>query len=194
MTRRERVLASILRRGFDAIPWQFDLTKSVISKLQVFYGRDDISEILEDHLMLVQMRIPSSIVQPADPDLVRDELGSVWRRAARDTAIGDWGELIDFPIKEPALGGYSFPCGSTPGRWDHIARLRAQHPDVFLTVVGAGLFENGWFLCGFENYLGYIAGEPGFIQELTEGLVEYSCSVTRQLGSLGCDAVRFGDD
>jgi len=194
MTKRERVKASISRTALDAIPWQFDLTKSVIWKLKKFYGTNEISSILDDHFMMVQMKTPLEVVQPDDADLVRDELGSVWRRASRDTAIGDWGELVDYPIRQPSLQGYSFPTGSRVGRWEHVDQIREKFPDLFLTAIGMGLFENGWFLCGFENYLGYVAGEPAFVQELTEGLVEYSCAVTRQLAGLGFDAIRFGDD
>ena len=36
LTKRERVHASIARKGFDAIPWQFDLTTAVIRKLERF--------------------------------------------------------------------------------------------------------------------------------------------------------------
>jgi len=32
------------------------------------------------------------------------------------------------------------------------------------------------------------------VEELTEGLAEFSCAVTRQLAGTGCDAIRFGDD
>ena len=48
-------------------------------------------------------------------------------------------------------------------------------------VYGPGLFELGWSLCGFENYLAYIASEPNFVEVLTEKLANFSCMVTAQL-------------
>jgi uroporphyrinogen decarboxylase len=194
LTKRERVHASIRRRGFDAIPWQFDLTTAVIRKMEVFYGTEDIRTVMDDHFTWVRPERPSDVPQPADPALVRDELGAVWHRDARDYAVGDWGELADHPLKGPSLGGYRFPDGSRPGRWARAAEARRQHPDRFLVAAVPGLFEPGWALCGFQDYLGYVAGEPGFIQELTEGLVEFHRAVTRQLAGTGVDAVRYGDD
>jgi uroporphyrinogen decarboxylase len=194
VTRRERVHASIARRAFDALPWQFDLTQAVKNKLKAYWGTDDIEARLEDHVLFAHPRKPDTVAQPQDPDLVRDELGAVWRRAARDMNVGDWGELVEHPLTEPSLKGYRFPDGATPRRWDHVAELRRRNPDVFLVAGGYGLYENGWGLCGFQDYLGYIAGEPSFVEELTDGLAEFSCGVTRQLAGLGCDAIRFGDD
>ena len=194
MTRRERVHASIARGGFDAIPWQFDLTSAVQNKLKAFWGVDDLRARLEDHVLFAHLKRPDDVPQPADPDLVRDELGAVWRRAARDMNVGDWGELVEHPLLEPSLKGYRFPDAAKPGRWDHVPELRRLNPDMFIVAGGCGLYENGWGLCGFQNYLGYIAGEPSFVEELTEGLADFSCAVTRQLAGLGCDAIRFGDD
>jgi uroporphyrinogen decarboxylase len=194
MTRRERVHASIARKGFDALPWQFDLTSAVIRKLEAHWGTGDVRARLEDHVLFADLRKPDDVPQPSDPELVRDELGAMWRRSARDFNVGDWGELVEHPLAGPSLKGYRFPKAGRSGRWDHVPEQRRLNPDLFLVAGGYGLYESGWELCGFENYLGYIAGEPAFIEELTEGLVEFSCGVTRQLAGLGCDAIRFGDD
>ncbi len=194
MTRRERVHASIARAGFDAIPWQFDLTSAVVDRLKTYYGVEDVAARLGDHVLFAPLAKPPDVPQPAHADLVRDELGAVWRRTARDRTVGDFGELVEHPLKEPSLEGFLFPDGSKPGRWDHVPALRRAHPDMFLVAGGIGLYENGWALCGFQDYLGYIAGEPAFVEELTERLADFSCAVTRQLAGLGCDAVRFGDD
>lgn len=42
LTKRECVYASIRRKGFDAIPWQFDMTSIVADKLRKYYGTDDL--------------------------------------------------------------------------------------------------------------------------------------------------------
>ena len=193
LTNRERVLASIARNGMDAIPWQFDLTTAVIERLKTYWGTGDVRARLRDHVSWVSQRSPA-VDQPADPDLIRDEFGTVWRRSARDQKVGDWGELVDYPLKGPTLDGYRFPDASSPGRWDHVPEARREHPDQFLMAGAFGLYEPAWALCGFQNYLGYLAGEPSFVQELTERLVDYACALTRQLAGKGADGVRFGDD
>ncbi len=193
LTNRERVCASIARKGMDGIPWQFDLTTAVIERLKAYWGTGQVRERLRDHVSWVSQR-PPTVDQPADPDLIRDEFGTVWRRGARDHKVGDWGELVDYPLKEPSLAGYRFPDVASPGRWDHVPEARRAYPDQFLIAGAFGLYEPAWALCGFQNYLGYLVGEPSFVQELTERLVDYACALTRQLAGKGADAVRFGDD
>jgi uroporphyrinogen decarboxylase len=194
LTKRERVHATINRRGLDAIPWQFDLTASVIGKLKAFYGARDWRAELDDHITFINPGAPEGETQDdLPPDLIRSEFGAVWRRSPRDYTVGDWGELVDYPLKEPTLQGYAFPDGSTP-RWPNLAAIRAEKPDDFLVAGGGSLFEAGWALCGFENYLSYIAGEPEFVQELTGRLADFTCALVTQLKGSGLDAVRFGDD
>jgi uroporphyrinogen decarboxylase len=108
--------------------------------------------------------------------------------------VGDWGELVSYPLREPSLRGHVFPDGAAPGRADGIAAVRAQYPDHFLVVGGSGLFEPAWALCGFENYLGYLLSDTGFVAELTERLADFSCALTAQLAGTGVDGIRFGDD
>lgn len=194
LTKRARVHASIRREGFDAIPWQFDLTSSVVNRLRERYGAGALAG-LDDHIVFVHpLALLDATRPPLPPDLVRNEFGAVWRRAARDYGIGDWGELVEYPLAEPSLHGYRFPDGNMAGRWERVATVRLTYPDHFLVAGGYGLFENGWGLCGFENYLSYTAGEPAFVEALNEQLADFSCAVTRQLASLDVDGVRFGDD
>ena len=49
-------------------------------------------------------------------------------------------------------------------------------------------------MCGFENYLSYIADNESFVEEVTENLADYCCREMSLLVGLGLDAVRFGDD
>jgi uroporphyrinogen decarboxylase len=196
LTYRQRVLAAIHRRGFDALPWQFDLTRAVIERLQAHYRTSDVRAALDDHIVFA---VPRSLAPPpsgpeAAAGLARDEFGALWRRSPRDYQVGDWGELVDPPLKAPSLDGFRFPDGAQPGRWDGVPALRARHPDHFIVAGGFGLFEAGWSLCGFENYLAYIRSEPDFIEALTERLADFSCAVTAQLAGLPVDAIRFGDD
>ncbi|MBI2298621.1 MAG: hypothetical protein HYU66_06660 [Armatimonadetes bacterium] len=195
MTKRELVHASIRRQPLDALPWQFDLTSAVRRKLSAYYGTDDLLTATGDHLVWAGFGEPEGYVaEPAGPGLYRSEFGSVWARAPRDLAVGDWGELVDYPLREPSLRGYTFPDGAAPGRARWIPAVRERHPDHFLTVGGVGLFEPAWALCGFQNYLGYLVSDPMFVAEVTERLAGFSCACTAQLAGLGVDGVRFGDD
>ena len=216
MTERQRVYAAIQREGLDAVPWQFDLTRSVREKLARYYGiddavSDDITERLGDHIVFCgEGKLPAAELpgvdgvprsapganrsRPHQAGLMRDELGAVWRKSPRDYRIGDWGELVRCPLDGPVLTGYRFPESADPRRWKEVPKIRERHPRRFLVAGGIGLFENGWSLCGFENYLSYVAGEPGFIEALNDGLSNFSAAVTRQLRGKGVDGIRYGDD
>jgi uroporphyrinogen decarboxylase len=195
MTKRDRVYASIRRTDVDAIPWQFDLTTAVSNKLKTYYSTNDLFETIGDHMLPTGSTPPKGYAEESPADgFSRNEFGVVWRRSPRDSNVGDWGELISYPLKEPHLSGYTFPDGSAPGRWSHIPEIRKRYPDHFLWVGGYGLFESAWALCGFENYLSYIAGEQAFVKAVTEKLSDFSCQVTAQLEGLGVDGIRFGDD
>jgi uroporphyrinogen decarboxylase len=194
-TKRERTWASIRRQNPDAIPWQFDVTSCVARKLQAHFGVQDLFTAMDDHVICVGWNAPTGFVaQSPGPGLYTNEFGAVWRHDALANSVGDWGGLHSYPLTEPSLAGYAFPDGARPGRWDHVPALRAQYPDRFLVAYAPGLFESAWGLCGFENYLAYLAGEPAFVEELTEKLTDYSLGVISQLKGLGLDGVRFGDD
>jgi len=195
MTERERVFASIRREALDALPWQFDLTSAVAEKLKAYYHTDDLASATGDHIAFVgTLPPPVPDGEPPRPGLVRDEFGAVWRREARDLNYGDWGELVSHPLKSPDLAGIEFPEGATRERWSHVPEMRKLYQGRFLVAEGYGLFERGWSLCGFQEYLAYIAGEPQFVEALNERLADYSCRMTRQLAGLGADGIRFGDD
>jgi len=196
MTKRERVYAAIRRTPSDAVPWQFDLTGAVIDRLKVHLGTDDVFAALDDHFAYAYMPgSEPSDTSPLPPGHERDAFGVVWRRDAVDRTVGDWGGLVEHPLHEPSLKGYRFPEPSAdPARAEHVRRARRDHPDHFLWMGGGSLFQMAWSLCGFEEYLGYLAGEEAFVEELTERLADLCCRELALLKGTGLDAVRFGDD
>ncbi len=196
MTKRERVYASIRRQPLDAIPWQFDLTGAVIERLKAYLKTDDVFGALDDHFAYAWMPDPEPVIHGAVPEgCYRDSFGVVWRRGAADRSVGDWGGHVDHPLHGPSLKGYRFPDPlADPTRTRHIARARQQYPDHFLWIGTGCIFERGWALCGLENYLGYVAGEEAFVEEMTENLADHCCKEMSLLKGLGLDAVRFGDD
>lgn len=195
LTKRQRVYASLRRQRLDAIPWQLDLTGSSADKLRAYYGTDDLLARTGDHVVWVAPSVRAgSDWRPVGEGMVRDEFGVVWHRDARDRSVGDWGGLHASPLSRPSLEGYRFPDGSASGAWDQVPTVRRQYPEHFLVAVGSGLFERGWALCGFENYLAWLASERPFIEEMTEKLADYSCQLTCQLKGSHVDGIRFGDD
>lgn len=196
MTKRERVYASLRRQPLDAIPWQFDLTSALVDRLKVHFQTDNVSAALDDHFFCTWMPDPEPMIPAPVPEgCQRDAFGAVWRRATADRNVGDWGGHVDYPLHEPSLKGYTFPDPQAdPTRTRHIPKARQEHPNHFLWICAGSLFERGWALCGFENYLGYVAGEEAFVEEMTANLADYCCRELSLLKGQGIDAVRIGDD
>ncbi len=187
VTERERVFATIRRKGLDAIPWQFDLTDAVIARLQAYAGTEDWIRWLGDHMVRLK---PKPREEKLPDGSVRDEFGVVWRRTP---SIGNWGKIEHYPLPGPALHEYQFPQ-PLHDCWAHFPAVREKYPDHFLVAEGGGIFERAWALCGFENYLAYTAAEPRFVEELSAGLTDYACAVTELAATAGFDGIRFGDD
>ncbi len=194
LTKRERVHASIRRKGMDAIPWQLDLTSMLRERLLAHYGTEDILEATGDHFVFAGFHYPDELLRkPAAAGGRVDEFGVEWGRSSLDRTMGDWGGMLKHPLDEPNLDGFQFPDPSKL-RCSHIADLRRSHPDHFLVVHGQGIFERSWSLFGFENYLSFIASDEGFVEALASKLGDYSCEATRLLKGIGVDGIRFGDD
>jgi len=197
LSRRQRVYAAIARAGFDALPWQFDLTAMAAERLAKYLhvAPAQVHQAIDDHLILFGDTPPLPVSQEGLPaNCWRNEFSTVWGKGQIDRNMGDWGGLVSHPLRQPSLAGYRFPDGTLPGRWAQVPAMRRQHPDTFLVAVGHGLWEHAQALCGYEQYLEYTAGEETFVQAVTEKLADFSCAVTAQLKGLGADAIRFGDD
>jgi len=186
-TEYRRVMATINRQGPDAIPWQFDLTDAVITRLQAHAGTEDWVRYLGDHFVRLK---PKRQVETLPDGSVRDEYGVLWRL---DPSIGNYGKILDYPLKGPSLDGYAFP-EPDPDCWAHVPGIRAQYPDRFLVAEGGGIFQRAWALCGFENYLAYTASDPAFVEALCQGLTRYVSASTERAAAAGFDGIRFGDD
>ena len=195
LTPRQRVHASLRRSGFDALPWQFDLTSLAAERLAKYFGVEELRQATGDHIIMFSDTCPNPPVrQDLPPNCWRSEFGTVWGCAPQDRSMGDWGGMRSYPLHEPTLAGYIFPDGAIPGRWKHVPEIRSKHQDHFLIAHGHGLWEQGWALGGFENYLGYSLSDQAFVEEVTDKLADFSCAATTQLKGMGVDGIRFGDD
>ena len=71
MTNREPVHASIRRDGFDALPWQFDLTSRAAERLKALLGAEDLYAAIGDHMSY-------DYVDGGSHSMHRDEYDAFW--------------------------------------------------------------------------------------------------------------------
>ena len=197
MTKRERVYASIRRRPLDAIPWQFDLTGAVVDRLKAYLKTDDVFGRAGRPLRLRldagrRARRRTRLCRRATTATRSASSGGGTRWTA-PSATGAATSATRCTSRAWRATGSPSRLAD-PSRTRYIPQARQQHPDHFLWMGGGSLFELAWSLCGFENYLGYLAGEEAFVEELTEKLADDCCRDMSLLKGTGLDAVRFGDD
>jgi len=121
----------------------------------------------------------------------RDCLGCRWR-------MGTTHHLVDWPLREPRMGGYRLPDLEEYYR----KHLRPLWPDELRATRGRfrlighsfGLFERAWSLRGFEGFLTDLAAEERFAEELLERITEWLLQSVDLMAGAPADAVMFTDD
>lgn len=184
---RQRVLKTLAHEQPDVTPWQIDLTIDARNQTAQYLGDPDFVAKIGNHLAgvedgcFVQMR----------PDFWQDQFGIVWNR----TIDKDIGNVDEFLLKEPELGGYRFPRPDLDRNARRYERLIAEHPNAFRHGgVGFSMFERAWTLRGMENLLADMILHPRFVDDLMDKILEYNLAVIDHLLAYDVDCVRLGDD
>ena len=202
MNPRERVLASLDHRQSDKVPWHFDFTEPALAKLADHHGdaRLTDSEFFDqwagNHFRFVGPRGKGQfhgLEEEVEPGLWRDGWGVIW-----DTrglyGEGEWGRPVNCVLPEPTLARYTFPAPPAPEDFAHYPRFVEDNREYFLIGLEGHLFEVAWALRGIEDFLADLILNPGFVEDLLEGITEYYLAVIDQSVGYGVDAFAFGDD
>jgi uroporphyrinogen decarboxylase len=188
MDNRERVWQSIRHHETDRVPWHIGCTAPTRLKLEQYYGTQDLDTCLDQHIVKYRSRIPYEQIRP---NYVRDEFGLIWDR----TVDSDIGVVVEHPLKEATLKGFTFPDPHDPRRFTNLPGFVASHPDRFrLYSVGFSLFERAWTLRGMENLMMDMLSEPQFVDELLDAILTYHLDLLSEALTYDIDGVQFGDD
>jgi uroporphyrinogen decarboxylase len=117
-----------------------------------------------------------------DPD---NSYVDIWGTRWRKPVSSLYYDMVEFPIKDATMDDlkrYRWPDPHDPGRTDGLrerARRLAEETDyaVVLDVTGFGVFEQGWALRGFENFLADLIAEPEFAEALIQGVADYQIAL-----------------
>jgi uroporphyrinogen decarboxylase len=202
MTKRERVRAAIEHRQPDKVPWNIRLTEPALIRLADH--RDDprlaepqfFHKWVGNHLKVVGPRgkgLFHGLEEEVKPGLWCDGWGVIW-----DTrglyGEGEWGRPVNCVLPEPTLANYSFPDPPSPEDFAHYPSFIQDNREYFIMGSEGHLFEVAWALRGMENFLMDMVLNPGFVDDLLEGITEYYLAVIDQSVKYDIDAFAFGDD
>lgn len=189
MNKREVTIAAMEGRRPPYVPWSFGFTQEALSKLQSHYGRDDIAECLQNHLLGLGSGI--GFFKPLPGDRVKDVFGVVWDRSVDK----DIGVVEGCVLPEPTLKGYTFPDPRDPMFFSDIPERIARHGDKFRVFsIGFSLYERAWTLRGMENLMMDFHDHPRFVHDLLNAIGDYNIAQVRKAVTYDIDAVYFGDD
>ncbi|OFW68483.1 MAG: uroporphyrinogen-III decarboxylase-like protein [Actinobacteria bacterium RBG_13_63_9] len=189
MTKREVVRMVLDGHRPPYVPWSFGFTKEATAKLQEHFGRPDLEDVLQNHLLKLGSDI--GFFEEIGGDCVRDVFGVVWDRSVDK----DIGIVRGCVLDSPSLRGYSFPDPLDPRFFADIPQRIERYGDRFRVFqLGFSLYERAWTLRGMMNLLTDFIDHPGFVHELLDAIADYNILQVREVLNYDIDAVYFGDD
>jgi uroporphyrinogen decarboxylase len=193
LTQKERVTAQIQHRQTDHIPYTFQgFEGDVAERLDGYYGSPDWRDLVDDAIRKLPAPSTGLGVDVESGPYFTDLYGTTWRVDLRPH------QLVEPPLKEPSLDGYTFPSVDDcfdPDWEERALQFIEEHPHHFVVFsFGFGLFERSWTLRGFENALVDVAAHPGFYDELIQRIADHQMAMVERALKLPLDGIMFSDD
>ena len=201
MNKRDTVIGALTHRAGAPCPHNIDFTRDMREKLRRHLGlgsADEVSAAVGN--CCAQLNI-GSVTGPSEgiieevypvstgPDTARDDWGVEWRYEPGD----DIGVVVDSPLKEPTLAGFTPPRPRARG--EHLAAFCRANPDRFrLVSLSSPIFQRAWFLRGFENLFTDLVLYPEFVRELVDVIMEYTTAVVAEALDYDIDGFFLMDD
>lgn len=97
---------------------------------------------------------------------------------------------------EQAVAAYNAPDMSRPGLFDDMERDLREHSGPFLVVPSAycGIYERGYNLMGFLEFMTALAEKPRVIHELLDKITDYKVRFAQKVVEMGFKVAHHGDD
>jgi uroporphyrinogen decarboxylase len=192
MTKKERVKTAIAHRETDLVPYQVNCLSAAEKKLREYFGETDLDEIIGNHIAMFEPSFYSLFkTEILGKDKFKDAFGAKWEIKPGE----DIGTVVEYPLKEASLKGYSFPDPEKVMELDNIPSFIEKNNDKFIIgAMGFSLYERAWILRGIEPILTDFLANPLFIAELFENIINFNLVVIKRLCQFPVDAFHFGDD
>jgi len=202
MTKRERVIKAISHQQPDKVPWNINLSEPALEMLAKHLGDPQLTdpEYLHDWLGNHIKEVGPTgkgqfhgLEEEVEPGLWRDGWGIIWDTRGM-YGEGEWGRPMNCVLPEPTLAGFTFPDPPRPDDFSHYPRFIEENREYFILGYEGHLFEVAWALRGMENLLVDMIQNPGFVDDLMDGITEYYLAVIDESMKYDIDAFTFGDD
>ena len=171
------------------VPWNLNFTLPAREKLQTYYGRRNLEEVIQNHMVYVENQ--TYFFQDIGNDSVQDIFGVVWDRSVDK----DIGVVKGQVLPQPTLKGYTFPDPLAPDVFEGIPEKITKYEDRYRVFgIGFSLYERAWTLRGLQTLLMDFYDNPKFVHTLFNAIADYNIAQTQEILKYDIDAVHFGDD
>ncbi len=171
------------------VPWSCGFTKEARAKLQTHFGKLELEDVLQNHLIKLGSDI--GFFTDLGNNRFQDVFGVVWDRSIDQ----DIGNVAGCVLPEPTLTHYAFPDPLDQRFFADVPAHISKFSDRFRVFqIGFSLYERAWTLRGMQNLLMDFYDHPEFVLELLNTIADYNISQVKQALKYDIDAVYFGDD
>jgi uroporphyrinogen decarboxylase len=189
MTKRDVIRDVLDGKQPPYVPWSMAFTYEASEKLKAHYGIDDLSEVLDNHLLDLGNGI--GFFKDVGDDRVQDVFGVVWDRSVDK----DIGVVCQTVLPEPTLKGYQFPDPLSDSFFADIPEKLERYGDCYRVFnIGFSLYERAWTMRGLDTFMMDLIDNPAFASELLNAICDYNIAQVQGALRYDIDAVYFGDD
>lgn len=132
-------------------------------------------------------------------------IGFIKESLGNGTAIDTFGVLLEegnidhvlrYPMPDPSFNGFEWPDPEDVIDWEAYRKYaEMMNGRIRLCGFAMGLFERSWFLRGFENIMLDMVLNPGFVEDLLDGILDIHLRVMELICErIPIEAYYGGDD
>ncbi len=201
MEPRERVLASLRRERPDRIPFELDLTESLLKEFRERTGTEDFAEYygLDTRTVKVGPTRLKTDFSKYLPELPEGTEVDEWGVGHRPGSLYHFTKMIHPMAKFESideLKEYPFPDLDADYRYEGMKEKVEELHSRGLFVDGSvgHIFENAWYMRGLDNLLVDFYQNPEFAEYLLDKITDMNSVIGARMAEAGVDMLRYGDD
>ena len=188
-TNRKRIRDVLTHCSPDKVPYNILFTKAAHEKTAAFYGDPDFETKLGNCFTTIQGR-PKHLWKEVQPDIWRDDFGTMWDRT-QDKDIGVVANILIDPEK---IKSFQLPDPNDVARYALFEDgIRAGNGFTVVNL-GMSLFERSWVMAGMECILMAMIADKPFAHTLFDRILEFNLQSIENFCRYDIDAILFGDD
>jgi len=192
---RDVVYRTLRHEQPAACPYYIWVNKEMIAPLAKHYGTEQFIGSANDITIFAgsytALKEVLALAVSEDGDFFVDEYGTQFRR-------GNIHHVERPALVEPSLKNYAFPDLTSDEHFEGLDQWARIHAERFKIVqLGQLFFERAWHMRGMESFLMDLHVNPGFVDELLDGLESVCMGVIdRLLEDYGdrIDAIGLSED